>query len=377
MRHSVKSDVSVIIPTFNREQYVVQAIDSALNQSGGLSVEVIVVDDGSTDGTKARVGAYGDRVKYVYTNNGGCAHARNVGMAHATGRYLTFLDSDDVLYPYALEIEAAVLDANLQLGMVYAEMSGFDDSGFFERYHLKKYHSSAYRHPEVTYDRIFARSTPLAEAVRLPAQLLQDDPTATRRRAYFGRIFDRYLTNIIVFQNSLMMRREIIGTIGVRNVHVRYWEELDYVMRICRAYEVGFLDLPTYKLRYHPGQISTTAGEDGNAVWIRKQQALLRVIKRHAFADPDYYQRHRRRLDRHLANLHRAVAVPLLLAPASRQRASIGRRARAYLAGGARYGRAHWPLRMLSYSPPLLRQVGVSLIEKIRKAAVYRKAQLE
>ncbi len=363
-------DVSVIIPTFNREDYVVQAIDSALEQRGHISFEVIVVDDGSTDGTRERVASYGDRVKYVHTSNGGCAHARNVGMAHASGRYLTFLDSDDLLYPYALALEAAVLDAHPQLGMVYAEMSGFDDSGFYDRYHLQQYHSSAYRDPDVTYDRIFSRSVPLLDAAHLPEGLLaEEDGAIAGRRAYFGRIFDRYLTSIIVFQNSLMMRRSIVERIGIRNVRVRHWQELDYAMRICRAYEVGFLDIPTYKLRYHAGQISGTGGADGKTVWIRKQRILLRVIKRHALSDRGYYEQHRARVDTHLAHLHRAVAVPLLLSRASAGGASPEKRARAYLAAGARYGRRDLPLWLLSYAPSVVREVGVSVVEKVRKSA--------
>jgi hypothetical protein len=103
-------------------------------------------------------------------------------------------------------------------------------------------------------------------------------------------------------------------------------------------------------------------------VWIRKQRILLRVIKRHAFADRAYYELNRARLDAHLAHLHRAVAVPLLLSRPRGRRISFGRRERAYLAGGVRFGRRDWPLWLLSYSPPLVRRLGVSMVEKVRKA---------
>jgi glycosyltransferase involved in cell wall biosynthesis len=360
-------DVSIIIPTHNREAYLVEAIDSALAQTYP-NTEIIVVDDGSTDGTRARVSAYGDRIKYVFTANGGVAHARNVGMSVATGRYLTFLDSDDLLYPYAVELEAAVLDRYPDVGMVYAEMSGFDDTGFFERYHLKTYHSSAYRDPRLTYSRIFNESAAAADAVAIPPLALQDDPAASSRRVYLGRIFDTYLTSIIVFQNSLMMRRSLISQIGDRNVRVRHWQELDYAMRMCRAGKVAFVDIPTYKLRYHAGQISSTSGDDGKTVWVRKQRILLRVIKRHALSDRTYYQQHQARLDRHLAHLHRAVAVPLMLSdPQSRTFSGYGRRARAYLRRCARYGYPERRLWILTYAPRSVRRFGVSVIEQIRK----------
>jgi hypothetical protein len=159
-----------------------------------------------------------------------------------------------------------------------------------------------------------------------------------------------------------------VDAIGERNVRVRHWQELDYALRMCRAGKVAFVDIPTYKLRYHAGQISGTSGKDGKAVWLRKQRILLRVIKRHALSDRTYYQQHQARLDRHLAHLHRAVAVPLMLsAPKPGARLGYGRRARAYLRRCARYGYPERQLWMLTYAPRPIRQAGVSVVEQIRK----------
>lgn len=184
--------VSVIIPTYNRAVMLTEAIKSVLLQ-GFVHREIIVVDDGSTDDTETRVRAYGEQVRYIQTRNGGVAHARNVGMRQARGRYLTFLDSDDLHYSYTLEPQARLLDRFPDAALVCAEMSGFDDTGFFDRYHLQSYHRSAYRNPAVTYDRIFSSSVPLSNAVTLPAALLREDPTAGARSVYFGNVFDTYL----------------------------------------------------------------------------------------------------------------------------------------------------------------------------------------
>ena len=159
--------VSVIIPTYNRADRLSQAIDSVLGQTC-RSVEIIVVDDGSTDATPNVIAQYGERVRSVRTRHGGVAHARNIGVAHARGTYLAFLDSDDLLYPYMLELHTGVLDSVPDIGMVYAEMSAFDDHGFFDRYHLKTYHHSAYRDPRITYDRLFECSVALAELAGRP-----------------------------------------------------------------------------------------------------------------------------------------------------------------------------------------------------------------
>jgi glycosyltransferase involved in cell wall biosynthesis len=359
--------VSIIIPTYNRAHYLRQAIDSALAQTF-QDREVIVVDDGSTDDTREVVASYEGQVRYEYTYNGGCAHARNVGMAVAKGEYLTFLDSDDLVYPYMLEIETRVLDLHPEVGMVYAEMSAFDDDGFFDRYHLKKYHESAYRDPQHGYDQIYRESASLRELGVLPAELTNEDPTLLERRAYFGNIFDWYLTNIGVFQNNMLVRRNVVSQVGPRNERTRYWEERDYILRISRTHRVCFVDVPTYRLRYHSNQLSSTAGANGRYVWARKQQELLHIFKRHALADAAYYSAHRQRLDGHLAHLHRAAAIPLLLCDASPiQRKTYGCRARKYLERCAQYGHPQRSLWLLSFAPAAVRRWGVSVLELARQ----------
>lgn len=86
--------VSVVIPTFNRSGCVADAIDSVLQQSFS-DYEIVVVDDGSTDSTRAVVATYGDRVRYVYQNNRGVSAARNTGIRESQGSWIAFLDSDD------------------------------------------------------------------------------------------------------------------------------------------------------------------------------------------------------------------------------------------------------------------------------------------
>ena len=360
--------VSIIIPTYNRAHYLRQAIDSALAQTC-RDREVIVVDDGSTDETREVVASYDGQVRYEYTYNGGCAHARNVGMSVANGEYLTFLDSDDLLYPYMLEIESRLLDLHPEVGMVYAEMSAFDDEGFFDRYHLKKYHDSAYPDPRQTYAQIYGENSCLRDLGILPAALTSAEPALLERRAYFGNIFDWYLMNVGVFQNNMLVRRNVVSQVGPRNERTRYWEERDYILRISRTHRVCFVDVPTYKLRYHPNQLSSTAGANGRYVWARKQQGLLHVFKRHALTDATYYSAHRRRLDSQLAHLHRAAAIPLLLCDASpMQRKTYGNRARKYLDRCAQYGHPQRSLWLLSFTPAAVRRWGVSLLEMMRQS---------
>lgn len=99
--------VSVIIPVYNDEKYIGQAIDSVLAQTY-QDIEILVVDDASTDETSRLVQAYGNAVKYVRLDqNEGVAVARNAGLFLASGRYVAFLDSDDCWLPIKLEKQLA------------------------------------------------------------------------------------------------------------------------------------------------------------------------------------------------------------------------------------------------------------------------------
>ena len=97
--------VSVIIPTYNREDYVVRAVESALHQTYH-DIEVVLIDDGSTDDTARKmynIGRNDHRLRYFFQENKGVAAARNLGIQKAKGEYISFLDSDDVLHPDKIE----------------------------------------------------------------------------------------------------------------------------------------------------------------------------------------------------------------------------------------------------------------------------------
>jgi glycosyltransferase involved in cell wall biosynthesis len=99
---------SVLIPTHNREEYLRQAIDSVLGQSF-TDYEIFVIDDGSTDGTPELLRSYGNRIRALRQANQGPEAARNSAALQASGEYLAFLDSDDLLMPGALEVYERII----------------------------------------------------------------------------------------------------------------------------------------------------------------------------------------------------------------------------------------------------------------------------
>ena len=102
---------SVVIPAYNCERYVGQAIRSALSQSiGAERLETIVLDDGSSDGTRETIRSFGDAVRFVPLEHGGVSRARNAGIAMARGRFVAFLDADDYWLPHRLEYALGLLE---------------------------------------------------------------------------------------------------------------------------------------------------------------------------------------------------------------------------------------------------------------------------
>jgi len=109
--------ISVIIPLFNCERYIAEAIDSALRQTYP-PLEIVVVNDGSTDSGPAIVESYGDRVRMITQANGGQSSARNTAIAAARGEWVALLDSDDYWLPNKLEMQVAALAASERADLV-------------------------------------------------------------------------------------------------------------------------------------------------------------------------------------------------------------------------------------------------------------------
>ena len=120
--------VSVVIPTYNREKYIGQTVESVLNQTYS-NFEVIVVDDGSTDGTKKALLKYASRLKYIFQSNSERGASRNKGLKESKGEFIAFLDSDDLWLPEKLNEEISQLLSNASAGVVYSDVDLIDANG--------------------------------------------------------------------------------------------------------------------------------------------------------------------------------------------------------------------------------------------------------
>jgi glycosyltransferase involved in cell wall biosynthesis len=137
----LSDSVNVIIPTYNMHEYIIESVNSALAQEN-VNVEIIVVDDGSTDGTRELLAQNKllDKVKYVYQENGGLSAARNTGLKYAKCEYCCFLDADDLLEP-TFCCELIDYMQKTESNIVYSDFSFFFDNKTYskKRYNLNSY----------------------------------------------------------------------------------------------------------------------------------------------------------------------------------------------------------------------------------------------
>jgi glycosyltransferase involved in cell wall biosynthesis len=202
--------VSVIIPAYNAEAFIANTLRSVLDQTY-RDLEVIVVDDGSTDGTLEVLGQFERQVRVHAQANGGVARARNAGVRLATGSWIAFLDADDEWLPHKIERQLACRDVPMS---------------FTDRYNFGVIGDL----PELQ-----SKATPMRGGdVFVP--LLRDG-------------------NFITL-TSVMMRRELFEAMGGFYTGLNGTEDWDLWLRIAEKHPIGFVDEPLVRYRLHPGGIS-------------------------------------------------------------------------------------------------------------------------
>jgi GT2 family glycosyltransferase len=238
--------VSVIIPTFNRAYCVGSAIDSVRAQTHRNS-EILVLDDGSTDGTREmieRCYTSDPRVRYFFHENRGVTATRNRGITLCRGDFVALLDSDDTWSTWKLELQVACLRHRPDVGMVWTDMEAIDPGGaIVERSYLRTmYH--AYRW--FSREDLFDQSLPLARLAPGLAPIVED------RRLHTGEIFSQMIMGNLVHTSTVLMRRERLEKVRGFNEELRLsGEDYDFHLRTCKEGPVGFIDLAT--IRYQTG----------------------------------------------------------------------------------------------------------------------------
>ncbi|SPF45817.1 Glycosyl transferase 2 family protein [Candidatus Desulfosporosinus infrequens] len=120
--------VSIVIPTYNHARYLRYALDSVINQSYA-NIEVLVIDDGSTDGTAELVRPYRSIINYIYKENGGTPSSLNLGLSRATGKYICWLSADDMMIGEKVAKQVELMESDPSLGFSYTSFVVIDANG--------------------------------------------------------------------------------------------------------------------------------------------------------------------------------------------------------------------------------------------------------
>jgi glycosyltransferase involved in cell wall biosynthesis len=229
--------VSVIIPAYNAEKFVLEAIASVRAQDYP-NVEIILVDDGSCDGTVDFVSRQAPDVRVVQQANAGAAAARNTGLRNAGGDFICFLDADDGWLPGKLAAQVAYLQSHPNVGAV------------FHRWMVLK--------P----DEMGNYGVPRQQDVPDPGEI---DPESS------GWLYPRLLLDCIVHTSTVMIRREVVEDVGHFETGLITGEDYDYWLRVSRQCEVHKL-AGTYSFyREVAGGLTSVPKERNNEYLVLKQ----------------------------------------------------------------------------------------------------------
>lgn len=248
--------VTIVIPVFNAEHFISEALSSIREQTL-RDVEVLVVDDGSTDATVSKAESFSDSLNLTIERqaNMGPAAARNTGIRRACGRYCAFLDADDLMLPERLAAQVALLEADSDLGLVYTDLMTFNERGIIHR----------------------------------------------TRRAFSepcgGIVIDQLLLDNFITTSTVMAPKTRLIDAGLFNEDRRVCEDYELWLRMAVRWKMGFIDQPLVSYRRSPGSLSNDKLATG--------RHALEVIEAFWREHPDYRLTHpqiyRRSLARHMA----------------------------------------------------------------------------
>ena len=252
---------SIIIPTYNRAAYLDRAIDSVLGQMEDGD-ELIVVDDGSEDGTPAVLKKYGDRIAVVQGGHGGAGRARNLGIARARNDLVAFLDSDDVWFPHKLRIQRAFMERRPDILFSYTNFEvEFRDGTVMPRY-LDRWHRE-----HGSWEDAFGSASMYSAIAELP-EGVRDFPV------YEGNLYALQLTGFYVLTDTLVARRHEAGDALRFAEDLKTYEDLECFYRLSRRGRAALLDVETVRQRDHPNdrlsQRSALEKIDARIVLVRR-----------------------------------------------------------------------------------------------------------
>jgi glycosyltransferase involved in cell wall biosynthesis len=207
--------ISIVMPVYNSENFIHESIEGALGQTYP-NIELIVVNDGSTDSTAQKIRYFGDKIVYLQTKNKGVSAARNLAIDKSSGSWIAFCDADDIWFPEKLE---------LQISKMHNYLWSHTDSYYFGS----------------DYDETTKRS----ELSELEA----------------GYIFKKLTVENTVTTSSVLIKKHVLLEHGKFNERLKALEDWELWLKIAKTYPISYVDKPLLKYRVYPNSTSRKARE--------------------------------------------------------------------------------------------------------------------
>ncbi len=240
---AMNQSVSVVITTYNQADYVAETVLSALNQTY-RNLEVIVVDDGSTDETGARLAPFRDRIAVVRQDNQGVAASRNMGVRCAKGELIAFLDGDDLWEPDKLAVQVAAYQAHPRSGLIVADACTFNGQEVLSTSSLP-------------WDTLLSAG---------------DGAMST------GHFYDDFLRNTFIYTTSqVMIPARVLAAVGPSDERFKISSDYDLYLRIASQYEITFVRQVLTRWRY----VATSASGPAEFRQFRYLADDVAVLKKH------------------------------------------------------------------------------------------------
>ncbi|MBI5149436.1 MAG: glycosyltransferase family 2 protein [Candidatus Omnitrophica bacterium] len=226
--------ISVIMPTYNCAATIAAALDSIFNQQY-RDLEVIVVDDGSTDNTKDVLKAYGDRIRYFYKDNSGAVRSRLFGLRQASGEYIALLDADDLWMPDKLGLQALILDTCKDIDFLFADFQDFNAKEFS---------------PKSCFDgsKVFRK---------IPARPVS--PEHPYCKVFTRDIMYDYLQGNFILPSTLLMRKTTCVELGMFTDDPAIREQYEFSLRALHRLKMAFIDRVLVHRRFRGSNLTKNA----------------------------------------------------------------------------------------------------------------------
>ena len=283
--------VSVLIATYNGKHLIAETLESVLGQTY-RPLEIIVVDDGSSDGTWDALQSFGSRIRSIRQNNGGVASARNTALREAKGTFIALMDHDDLCEPERIAAQVALLRQLPEVVLCSSDFSAFDQTGPLANSYCSEYYSQCH----ASRGGVMARYPQLASldvSDCLPKR--QSQPVVVP--AYFGQVYEVIALGNFVHPPTVLFRRSVLDDVGLFDPEARMMCDWDWLVRASRVGTFGFIDRPLLRYRRSDTQISSSHHHP------RASIDSLHVAQRIVQRDPGLYQRKKAEFNAHLGGM--------------------------------------------------------------------------